>query len=98
MYVILTSKPGQFKTEPVDGVRPFETYDYLFYGQKKARFVIAELLKPVKVRVIDETPPVTVNGVPSKFFQKFETIERARDELRHLISFGNMDTRLEKVA
>ena len=32
MYVILTSKPGQFSTEIVDGLRPLEAYDYLFYG------------------------------------------------------------------
>ena len=28
MYVILTSKPGQFRTETVDGLRPLEAYDY----------------------------------------------------------------------
>ena len=35
MYVILTSKPGQFRTEIVDGLRPLEAYDYLFYGQTR---------------------------------------------------------------
>ena len=45
MYVILTSKPGKFRTEAVEGVKPLEAYDYLFYGDKKAHFVIAELQK-----------------------------------------------------
>ena len=36
-YVILTSKPGQFRTEPVEGIRPIEAYDYLFGATPKAR-------------------------------------------------------------
>ena len=55
MFVILTSKPGQFRTEPVPGVEPVETYEYLFYGRPKAIFVIATLAQAVKVPVIDET-------------------------------------------
>lgn len=98
MYVILTSKPGQFHTEVTDGLRPCEKYDYLFYGQKKAHFVIAELVAPVYVRVIDDVPPTVVNGVPSKFLEKFESIEEARAELRTLTSFGTMDTKLREVA
>ena len=35
MYVILTSKPGLFRTEIVDGLRPLQAYDYLFYGTGK---------------------------------------------------------------
>jgi hypothetical protein len=97
MFVILTSKPTQFRTELVEGVRPLETYDYLFYGQKKARFVIAELERDVKVRVIDEVPPIVVNDVPSKFLEKFETVEDARAELNHLTTFGHMETALERV-
>ena len=30
MYVILTSKPGKFRTEIIDGLRTLEVYDYLF--------------------------------------------------------------------
>ena len=98
MYVILTSKIGQFRTEIVDGLKPLASYDYLFYGTKKATFVIAELLRETKVRVIDEawSPPI-VNEVPSKFLEKFATAERAFDELQHLTSFGHMDTKLQKL-
>lgn len=97
MYVILTSKPGQFRTEIADGLRPLAAYDYLFYGIRKATFVIAELVEETKVRVIDEawSPPI-VNEVPSKFLEKFETPERALSELEHLITFGHMDTKLRK--
>ena len=97
MYVILTSKPGKFRTEIVDGLRPLEAYDYLFYGEKKARFVIAELLQDTKIRVIEEGTLI-VNDVPSKFFDKFATVERALMELKHLTSFGSVEATLEKVA
>ncbi len=98
MYVILTSKPGQFRTEVVDGLRPLKAYDYLFYGQKMARFVIAELLnESTKIRVIEDDTEI-VNDVPSKFLEKFETPEHAFSELNHLTTFGTMDTALRKAA
>lgn len=98
MYVILTSKPGQFRTEVVDGLRPLEAYDYLFYGHTKAQFVIAELLKEsTRIRVIEDDSDI-INDVPSKFLEKFETTERAFNELKHLTTFGHMDTALRKTA
>lgn len=96
MYVILTSKPGQFRTEVVAGLRPLEAYDYMFYGHTKAHFVIAELLEErTKIRVIEDDTAI-VNDVPSKFLEKFETAEQAVEELRCLTTFGNMDTKLRK--
>jgi hypothetical protein len=98
MYVILTSKPGQFRSEAVQGLRPLEAYDYLFYGTTKAHFVIAELLEDgTKIRVIEDDTAI-VNDVPSKFLEKFETTEQALRELRHLTTFGHMDTELRKAA
>jgi hypothetical protein len=98
MYVILTSKPGQFRTEIGQGLRPLEAYDYLYYGQKKAHFVIAELVnESARIRIIEDGSDI-VNNVPSKFLEKFETIERAYKELKHLTTFGQMDTVLRKTA
>jgi hypothetical protein len=98
MFVILTSKVGRFRTEISDGLQPCETYDYLFYGETKAQFVIAELQRAVKVRIVDETLPIRVNEVPSKFLPTFDTLEQARAELRHLTRFGSMDTVLRRVS
>ncbi|MBX9701103.1 MAG: ferredoxin [Acetobacteraceae bacterium] len=94
MFVILTSKPGQFRTEIVDGITPVEAWDYHFAGARRARFVIADLAGETKVRVIDEAPPPMVNLVPTKFLPKFETVEAARAELAHLTRFGGADTAL----
>ena len=98
MFVILTSRPGQYRTEPGDGLEICEAYDYLFCGQPKARFVIAALLRDVKIRVIDETPPERVNDIPSQIPAEI------RDDrgcpcasFASLVSFGGMDTTLRRL-
>ncbi len=96
MYVILTSKVGHFHTEIIDRLQPVDAYDYLFYGQKKARFVIAKLLGETKIRVVEDESAI-INDVPIKFLQKFETVDLAYNELRHLTNFGAIDTALHKV-
>jgi hypothetical protein len=95
-YVILTSKPGQFRTEVTEGLEPLESYDYLCFGRKRAGFVIARLAAPTRVKIVDETPPPVVNYVPSKFLPKFETVERARRELQELAQQGGTDFVLRK--
>ena len=99
VFVILTSKPGQFRTEPGEGVRPVETYDYIAHGRNRARFVIGELMHEGKIRVIDENAPPVVNNVPSKFFPRFESLEKARHELGQLAGLPENGTgnRLIKV-
>ena len=88
MFVIVTSKPGQFHAELTEGLRAIEAYDYMVFGRKRAHFVIAELASPTKVRIVDETPPRVVNLVPTKFLEKFRTIENARRELESLATSG----------
>ncbi|CAG2160213.1 ferredoxin [Cupriavidus numazuensis] len=94
MFVLLTSRPGQFRTEPTDGMTAVEAYDYVFYGKRTARFVIAELAADTKVRVQEETPPGIVNLVPTKFLEKYDTLDAARSALRELAQFGTMDIAL----
>ncbi len=96
MFVILTSKPGQFRTELGDHLQAVESYDYLFCGRKRAQFVIATLLSESKVRVVEECVPAVVNLVPSKFLPRFETLEAARDELMTLAGSAAMDIALVK--
>ena len=96
MYVILTSKPGQFNTEIGEDMQPVEAYDYFFCGRKRAHFVIANLTRDVKITIVDESSPPVVNHVPSNFLAKFETVEAARRELNSLTHFGGMDISLVK--
>jgi ferredoxin len=96
MYVILTTKPGQFRTDAGEGVLPLEGYDYLLSGRLRARFVIAELRGgAARVRIVDDADPAAaVNEVPVKFLPTFEAIEQARAELEHLTRFGDLDAAL----
>ena len=97
-YVILTSKPGQFRTEVTEGLEALEAYDYFCFGRKRAGFVIARLAAPTRIKIVDETPPPVVNLVPSKFLQKFESVEGARRELQALAQAGGNDFVLQAVA
>jgi hypothetical protein len=94
MYVILTSKPGQFRTEFGEDMQAVEAYDYLFCGRKRAHFVIANLTRDTKVVIVDESLPPVVNRVSTKFLAKFETVDAARHELDSLTHFGAMNVSL----
>lgn len=98
MFLILTSRPGAYRTELTAGLTPVEAYDYVFCGAVRARFVIAERGSATRVAVIDEGTPPVVNHVPVKFFPRFATLEAARAELHHLVSFGTMQVSLDPVA
>lgn len=94
MYAILTSRSGQFRTEPAQGMTVVESYDYLFYGRSRAQFTIVSFEGEQKVRVVDADDPSQVNLVPSKFLEKYPTLEQAREALTRLASFGTMDISL----
>ena len=97
MYTILTSKPGEYETELVDGLAQVESYDYYFYGHRKAVYTIAEIkADDIRVNVISADDPNIINRVPIKFFETFNDLDGARSELKQLITFGTLDTRLEK--
>jgi hypothetical protein len=96
-YLILTSKPGQFRTELGDNLRPIEAYDYVAHGRKRARFVIAEVTHEAKIAVVDEGTPPVVNNVPSKFFPRFDSIEKARSELGQLAGTGSANRTLVRI-
>ena len=94
MYVILASKPGQYRTELAEGMRAVEAYDYVFCGRRRAHYVIAELPAEAKVRIVEESEPPCVNLVPTKFLPRFDSLDKARSELRQLAGFGTMDIQL----
>lgn len=96
MFTILTSRPGQYRTEPASDMMVVEHYDYLFYGRKQASFTIASMDGPTRVHVIDASDAQLVNVVPSKFLEQYATLEEARAALQSLTRFGSMDMKLVK--
>jgi ferredoxin len=97
MFVILTTKPGVFKSELGDGLAAVEVYDYFLFGRKKAQFVIASIEGSPKITIVEDEPPHIVNRIPSKFLQKYQTVAAAHQELQELTKFSSEDVRLEKV-
>ena len=98
MYVILSSRDGQYRTEPDAAMTTIESYDYLFYGRRRARFVIADLNQAAKVRIVDIGPPERASMVPTRLLPQFPSVEAARHALGELVKFGSLDVRLERCA
>lgn len=98
MYTILTTKAGHYRTEPAEGMLQIEAWDYLFFGKRRAHFVIAESSGAGKVAMIEEGEGGAVNHVPAKFLPHFASIDAARAELRHLAGFGSLETELVRSA
>lgn len=94
MYVILTSKPGRYRSEAGAGMAARELYDYLLCDRLRARFLVAELQGPARVRILGEGDDTSVNDLPAKFLPSFDTLEAARAELRQLARFGDLDAQL----
>lgn len=97
MYIILTSKLGEYDARPGQGIAPVESYAYFFYGKKKADFTIAEVTGDQgRVSIVESGEGGLTNSVPLKFFERFDSVEAARAELEQLVTFGTIDTRLER--
>jgi len=94
MYAILTSKPGQYHARADEGATVVEAYEYLFYGRTKAIFQVIRLDRETRVNITEDTPPYISNSVPTKFLEKFDTVEGARASLQELVGFGQLDARL----
>jgi hypothetical protein len=98
MFIIVTSKPQEYAADPGAGIRPVETWNYYFYGQHRATFVIGEVVSPdARVTITDAEHPDCVNSVPSKFFGQFDEVAKARAEIEELSHYGRIDARIERV-
>lgn len=97
MYIILTSKLGEYDARPGRGITPVESYEYFFYDRKKADFTIAEVAGDQgQVSIVETSEDGRTNCVPLKFFEHFDTVQAARAELEKLVTFGTIQTRLEQ--
>ena len=95
MFIVLTSRPGQYRSEPTPGITPLETHDY-FYGKRHvAAFVVARLDTPTRVRIVDEAEG-DANLVPTKFFEQFESVPDALASLQSLVGSDPATARLTR--
>lgn len=93
-YVILTSKPGQYRTEAIGKLTPAEAWDYLYCGRHLATFVIAAVYGEARIRIVDESGDATVNDMPIRFLEKFSNRDTAFSALQVLVGTRNSNARL----
>ncbi|SDH15523.1 hypothetical protein SAMN05192534_1029 [Alteribacillus persepolensis] len=98
-YIILTNKEEYQTDLNNEGLEVIETYDYYFFDHLKAKYTIAKVHdNSIKIKLTEEkNDKVYVNRVPVKFFETFEKLEEAHDELREL-SGPNSDSSQLKLA
>jgi hypothetical protein len=94
MYVILTSKPTQYRTYPSADMATLEVYDYLDTGRLVATFVIGSFERETKVEIVDELTPSAVNRVSTRLLEKFDTAAAAVEALRELAQGGGVHVKL----
>ncbi|MCQ9617744.1 ferredoxin [Paenalcaligenes niemegkensis] len=96
MYVVLTTKPGEYRSEGGEGVETIAAYEYRFYGKTKAIFTIAKINEDSRVLIIEEGPGGTTNNITTRQMEKFDTVDDAYAELESLTNFGSIDAELIK--
>ncbi|MGO4886701.1 hypothetical protein ACJ2A9_03000 [Anaerobacillus sp. MEB173] len=98
-YIILTNKEDYQTDLNNKGLQQIETYNYLFFGKLKAKYTICKVIDDsIKIQLIEEKDGVSyINDIPVKFFEPYENIEQAQDELKELSGPDNDDSKLELV-
>ncbi|MDR3100319.1 MAG: hypothetical protein LBV73_25050 [Paraburkholderia sp.] len=94
MYIVLTSRPGEYRSEPTPGITPVETHDYFYGTRHVAAFTVAELDGEARVRIVEEAGSQQANLVPTKFFEKFATLPDALHSLEELTAKGHAQAHL----
>ncbi|MEK4030559.1 MULTISPECIES: hypothetical protein [Bacillaceae] len=93
-YVVLTNKDTFQTVLDNEGLKPVETYHFYFFDNLKAKYTIAEVLDDdMKIQLFEEYEGKEyVNHIGIKFFEKFESIEAAREELDEIVKASGNST------
>ncbi|MBB6444457.1 hypothetical protein [Bacillus benzoevorans] len=93
-YIVLTNKNTFQTILKNDGLEPIETYQFYFFEQLKAKYTIAKVIgNDFKIQLYEEYEGKEyVNNIHVKFFEKFSTVEEAREELYEIVkASGNSE-------
>ncbi|MGG1575823.1 hypothetical protein [Fictibacillus sp. NRS-1165] len=87
-YIVLTNKDTYQTTVKGEGLEPVETYDFYFFDKVKATYTIAKVTNDnVKIQLTEHYEGREyVNQIRVKFFETFDTVEAAREELNELVA------------
>lgn len=96
-YIILTNKDTYQTDLNSPGIETVETYDYYFFGKLKASYSIAKVVdQNGKIKITENSDRSYVNHIRIKFFEAFDEIEEAREELSKMVGPNSENQRLEK--
>jgi hypothetical protein len=86
-YIVLTNKDTFQTILKNDGLEVVETYDFYFFDKLKAKYTIAKILdETIKIKLYEQYEGKEyVNQISVKFFEKFDTLEAAREELNEIV-------------
>ncbi len=100
-YVVLTNKDTFQTVVDGEGLKPIETYHFYFFDNLKAKYTIAEIVNDsAKIKLYENYEGKEyVNYIRVKFFEKFDSIEDAREELDELVkaSGNSNDSKFSKL-
>ncbi|WP_408007945.1 hypothetical protein ACJROX_25120 [Pseudalkalibacillus sp. A8] len=93
-YIVLTNKDTFQTILENDGLEPVESYKFYFFDKLKSTYTIAKVLDDnAKIQLYENYEGKEyVNHIRVKFFETFENIEDAREELYEIVkASGNSD-------
>lgn len=97
-YIILTNKESYQTALDTPGIEVVESYDYLFYDKLHANYSIVKVMdSKCKIKIVEDSDKQYVNHIPVKFFESFETIDEAMEELKVLVGSHTEHQKLVKV-
>lgn len=93
-YIVLTNKETFQTILDNEGLETVETYNFYFFDKLKAKYTIAKVIdEKSKIQLYEEFEGKEyVNHIAVKFFERFETVEAAREELNEIVkASGNSE-------
>ena len=97
LFVILPSRPGEYRTEPISELTPVDAWDYFYCGRHLATFVIARVHGSARIRITDETGfPHAVTVMPIRFLERFRDRAAAVAALGVLVGSGQPEIELRQ--
>jgi hypothetical protein len=86
-YIVLTNKETFQTVLENDGFQPVETYHFYFFDKLKSTYTIARVLDDdAKIQLYEKYEGKEyINHIRMKFFESFETIDGAREELYEIV-------------
>jgi hypothetical protein len=93
-YIVLTNKETFQTAVDNKGLEPIETYHFYFFDSLKAKYTIAQVTDDnAKIKLYEQYEGKEyINEIRVKFFETFETIEAAREELYEIVkASGNSE-------